>query len=103
MSNWMYSGLEKHFNKIVKHYREDFTVYDRELLFRNPKWAISGMRRTGTNLITSAYDNLKAAYIFMFEGSNTHFFICENGKVRRASKEKAILFLKKKAGYTHKN
>jgi hypothetical protein len=99
----MYSSLEKYFNKIVQHYKEDFTVYDRELLSRNPKWVISGMRRTGTNLITSDYDNFKAAYIFMFEGSNTHFFICENGKVCCTTKEKAIQFLKKRTGYAHKN
>lgn len=106
MSNWMYSGLEKHFKKIVQHYKEDFTLHDREALAKKPKWAISGMRVSGTNLITSTSvdaRNLFGPFIFMFEGANTHFFICENEKVSKVSKEKAIQFLKKKTGYVHKN
>lgn len=106
-----YMLLKPYFEKFVKAYKEDFTRDDRKLL--NPrngvKWAISGMRRCGTNLITDkcfevtesksiteTLRYLKAAKLFMFEGGNDHFFICENDEVRKCSRSEAIEYFEKK-------
>lgn len=110
-----YMQLKPFFQKIVKAYKEDFTVHDRSALHpsKNVLWAVSGMRESGTNIITSsAVDDSKAnqteemfkhtlacASLFMFEGGNTNFFICQNNTVKEVSKDEAYEFLKAKTEY----
>lgn len=110
-----YQLLKPHFLKIVEAYKDDFTVNDRKHLHpaKDIKWAISGMRPHGTNLITDIkisqahkelndeefQSRLAFAHTFMFKGENQHFFICEFGAVFPVPKEAAIEFFKKKTGY----
>jgi hypothetical protein len=99
--------LKPYFEKFVEAFKEDFTKHDRKSLDprKGVNWAVSGMRKCGTDLITDRMveftdtdklddvkSSLAVARNWMFEGSNEHYFICEFGKVRQCSRTEAIEF-----------